>query len=546
MANVYGALKTNFKPFTFEEMLKPALMATEAHNELAENISNLEVIVGDLEHKITQNPKDKKLRELHDKYTTELQNASNLLLKNGLTPEIRNTFNTLKKQYSTQFGGVEEAYKALVSQNEYLRKLAATNPEIIVEGAGDSLSDFMGGNTPELRSVNLEKITSDIAAAAKAESLRNVRFGKWERDANGRLLTQVNKIGLTTEEFNTALLDYLEGRDTPYANIVGSIYESGINMGSSLQEDGNIKRVHDAVMRGLQRGFAYSEDRKSQTNPGWGRGTSGPKTPPPPKDIDYSELNNHDFGNLIDSTTGKLKREYVNLLARINSGIYSYNGKNPLAIYEEIQADPGSMLPHSISAGTWMYNASPTATFYKEKGIPTLSKKEYEMLQELGYTSSSTSEDFSDYEANIDSIIKRSSPSRVELDNYTQTDIHVQNSIDSWVDSGTSESKMFEHNSGKKGVGLKRRKAKNFRDAKIEDITYSATTPDVILVKTDKGSFYMSPEGISQEAWNLVHEAKTSIGADGSNKNRNKVQELTTYMLREHLRSFQDTGTGIK
>lgn len=546
MANVYGALKTNFKPFTFEEMLKPALMATEAHNELAENISNLEVIVGDLKHKITQNPKDKKLRELYDTYTTELHNASNLLLKNGLTPEIRNTFNTLKKQYSTQFGGVEEAYKALVSQNEYLRKLAVTNPEILVEGAGDSLSDFMGGNTPELRSVNLEKITSDIAAAAKAESLRNVRFGKWERDANGRLLTQVNKIGLTTEEFNTALLDYLEGRDTPYANIVGSIYESGINMGSSLQEDGNIKRVHDAVMQGLQRGFAYSEDRKSQTNPGWGKRTPGPKTPPPPEDPDYSSLNNHDLSTLIDSTTGKLKREYVNLLSRINSGTYSYNGKNPLAIYEEIQADPGSMLPHSISAGTWMYNASPTATFYTDKDIPILSKNEYEMLQELGYTSSSTPEDFSDYEANIDSIIKRSSPSRVELDNYTQTDIHVQNSIESWIDSGISESKMFEHNSGKKGAGLKRRKAKKFEDALIEDITYSSTTPDVVLVKTNKGNFYMSPEGISQEAWNLVHEAKTSIEKDGSNKNRNKAQELTTYLLREHLRSFQDTGTGIK
>ena len=41
MANNYGVANTTFKPFSFEEMLKPVLMATEAHQKREEELNTL-------------------------------------------------------------------------------------------------------------------------------------------------------------------------------------------------------------------------------------------------------------------------------------------------------------------------------------------------------------------------------------------------------------------------------------------------------------------------------------------------------------------------
>ena len=51
MANIYGRSTATFNPYSFEEMLKPALMATEAHNKLEEDYSTLETLTADLEAK---------------------------------------------------------------------------------------------------------------------------------------------------------------------------------------------------------------------------------------------------------------------------------------------------------------------------------------------------------------------------------------------------------------------------------------------------------------------------------------------------------------
>lgn len=561
MANNYGVANTTFKPFSFEEMLKPALMATEAHNQLEEQISNLEIIAGELEHKITNNPKDKALKELYNKYKTELRNASDALAANGLNSDSRKVFNKLKSQYSANFSGIEEAYKALVAHKDYLNKLAITHPEIIIEGAGDSLSDFMNGNSPQLKSVNLEDIETTVAKLAKAEAVRNVRFGDWTKDARGKLLTQINKIGLNSEELNQALVDYVEGNtNNPYAALVGNIYEQGINMGVDLKDSKNLERVVDSVLRGLQTGFSYSEDRKSIQNPGYGK-TPAKKTPP----IDPRSLNNHDASFLL-GLDGNISPEYLNLMKKINSNsdFFGNNGENPMRIYEnyrdEVSSHGGDFLLWFANSGLDFLNNDPEGSgFVTGDKIPPVSPKEdtakkygnvqiltedeYNMLKTLGYTSDSRPEDFANYEEKLNDLVVATSPSRVGLDDYDNYTKHMQSAISNWVEAESAEKYMFKYSNGRKGEPLD---GEDYTDAKILDVSYSIVEPEMIIAKTDKGTILINPYALSDEIGNDVTRAVNAIKTDGSKENKQKVQEITTYILRQRMRDFHDTGTGIK
>lgn len=546
MANNYGVANTTFKPFSFEEMLKPALMATESHEKLEENLSNLEVIAGDLENKITNNPKDKKLKDLYNSYIRTLRDTSNLLSTKGLNAEIKKTFNNLKAQYSTNFGGVDEAYKALVAQNDYLNKLAVTNPEIIVEGAGDSLSDFMNGKSPKLKGVNLEDITNSVAKTAKTEALRNVRYGDWEKDAKGKLLTQVNKIGLSSEEFNKALSDYNKGNtDNPYAVIVGSLYELGIAEGKGLTNSKNLNRVSEAVIKGLQQGFAYSEDRKSIANPGYGK-TAKPNNTPPK--IDWGALNPHDVGYLGSEN---VTSEYLKLLQKLssNSTYFGSEKRNPMAIYEEREKlrdekQRFKAVPYSDSYRLTWNDKRRDATYdivnkYAHEGLNSvLTPDEYEMLKTLGYTSDTPIDSFINYQETLDNAIKKYTPSRVANAKWDVFDDTLTSIIASYIDDGTTQHYMFENNKGLKGEGIKPKAAQKFSDSKVSDITYDAGNSDVIKIKTNKGSFFADPSIISAEAKNLVEAASYKINNTNDIQIISDTQEQTTIMLRNLLNQY--------
>ena len=42
---------------------------------------------------------------------------------------------------------INEAYKAYQTDQEYINKMAIEHPEILIEGAGRSVSDYIGGKT---------------------------------------------------------------------------------------------------------------------------------------------------------------------------------------------------------------------------------------------------------------------------------------------------------------------------------------------------------------------------------------------------------------
>lgn len=273
---MYGVPTAKFKPFTFEEMLKPALMATEAHNQLEENYSNLAVITANLEDKLKNNPKDAELRRTYEQYRDALNTASEELYNKGLSPQSRKTFTQLKTDYASKIDPINKAYAKYQAQQDIINKLAITNPEIIVTGASDAISDYMGEKNPELASVNLDKLLAQSMTAAKADAVRTYRESKWKPTAGGKFLERSTEVGLTDVEFEAAMNNIAAHKKDKSIklsenakSILKIIEDVSGNSNYGLLKGVDQERAYNAILTGIRSGYAYDKKNQVQQNPGY-------------------------------------------------------------------------------------------------------------------------------------------------------------------------------------------------------------------------------------------------------------------------------------
>lgn len=283
MANTYIVTNNRFKPYTFDEMLKPYQMYTEAYNKIEDELGNLEIMAGDVAAKLTNNPEDQELRKLYDNFNMELSKASDELSTRGLTPQTRKNLSKLKTQYAEKLNPINEAYKAYAEDQKYLGRMAVEHPEIIIEGYGNSVSDYMGGKTPQMRGVNTDDLMNQAMTIAKTQAARTYKQSGWTSTAGGRFLERTTEIGLNDTDFNNALF-LIENPDLTAADLgikeeqFNKIKNNAILIEASINDiintpgfenlsPKNQRKAMNSIMKGVRAGFQYDKKDNIQSDP---------------------------------------------------------------------------------------------------------------------------------------------------------------------------------------------------------------------------------------------------------------------------------------
>lgn len=279
MANAYITNTSKFKPFTFQEMIQPYALYTEAYSTLENEMSDLNLLAEDVASKLN-NPLDRDLQQKALTFQSDLKSVMTDMYEKGLTPETRKKLINLKATYSKDLNPINEAYKAYQEDQKYLAKMAIEHPEILIEGAGKSLNDYMGGRSPKMMSVNSDDLMNQAMAMAKTQSDRTYRQSGWYSTADGRFLERATETGLNDVDFNLALaymqnpnitakdLNMSEAQFNKVkdnATLIGASMNDLINSPSyaSLSAT-NKQKAMNAIMKGIRAGFQY--DRKVETN----------------------------------------------------------------------------------------------------------------------------------------------------------------------------------------------------------------------------------------------------------------------------------------
>lgn len=226
-----GLLSTlTYKPFSYEEMLAPVLLATQAHQAQEEAYTDLLSNASSWEQTLSTDPNDP-ARKLYDSYMNDLKKASDSLLTNGLSPHSKKDLMKLKSRYKSDIGAIEKAdteYRNMLKARE---GLLAKDNSIIFNTNYSGLSDFLNGMPADNQHISLKEITGTTAARAQAVSYsiynKLIAEGKTPDQALTILATG-NTPELKDIVNKELLISNAANRDTNTQNLITEAINTGI------------------------------------------------------------------------------------------------------------------------------------------------------------------------------------------------------------------------------------------------------------------------------------------------------------------------------
>lgn len=256
MANYNIVANSKFKPFSFDELLRPAAMATEAQMGLEDQYSDL-TSKSNIWEGLTDKDRDVKTHEQYSKYSNDLNTAITQLQKEGLNESSRQKLMTLKKRYSEEITPIEQAYTRRAAQIEEQNKGRQAGYIYDYNAADRSLDDYVKNTTLNANSINIQDIRNRSAKEFSnlAEQLRGYGEG---RRVNDNLKAFITSYGITpkqamdfTDKVNSGKLDQA---DPTLANIYNAIYNSS-GVENTTWNDQAKQTVGQAILEGLSYGY---------------------------------------------------------------------------------------------------------------------------------------------------------------------------------------------------------------------------------------------------------------------------------------------------
>lgn len=229
MANFYLDIKSDFKPYTFEEMLKPVALEDAYHKQLEEEYALLDSQLSSamtpkdakpldptrgLLSTLEGSPLDQDSYDIIDLYKDDLQEASNSLIRDGLNPYSRGVFNNLRKRYSDEILPISAAYNNRIAKATALQNLVEKDPTFVAEynPMNYSLSEYI--DNPALnhgRGFSKKDLTDTVKtfaeSFAKADTSALAKYGV---KIPGHTMTSYRK-GFTPQEIEEARQIYYAG-----------------------------------------------------------------------------------------------------------------------------------------------------------------------------------------------------------------------------------------------------------------------------------------------------------------------------------------------
>lgn len=271
MANMYFTEAAKFKPFSYQEMLAPIKDYQDAYNALENEMVNLDIMAGDVASKLTHSDKDAELINLYNNFNTEMQSVIENFYTQGFNNDTKKQLAKLKTRYTKDLAPINEAYKAYQEDQKYLNKLAIEHPELIVKNTDVSISDYMGGNRPNLSGINTNELRDEALKIAKQQSARTYHQDpNWISTAGGRALERSTSVGLTDKDFADALLEIQSGSSdlSNNASLIKDSIESVLNtIDTTGLSDSQYRQIYNSIIEGTRAGFEYKRDTKVIDDP---------------------------------------------------------------------------------------------------------------------------------------------------------------------------------------------------------------------------------------------------------------------------------------
>lgn len=250
-----------YKPFTYEELVKPLEGYWKKYDEAEEDLAKLETDTAVLQSVIDSMPEGEE-KTKYTNYLSSLNSQAEALANQGLTRDSRNALRNIKTQYATlipRLSLAEEAKrKDLASYTQ-----RANSGEYFMDSGNSPLTksviDYLDGNIPLYNNgINKKTLGADVEGAAKAYSSRI--FPETNIEEVEKIKNKFIKV--TQEQGVNADFSQVEGNEQ-FMPILNALYEQyGIDKMTGEEQTA----AKDFVNRKFWEGLIYKKAEDYQKN----------------------------------------------------------------------------------------------------------------------------------------------------------------------------------------------------------------------------------------------------------------------------------------
>lgn len=162
-------INTKFNPFTYQELLAPALQMTEEHRKVEEGLATLKAQASKW-RRLANQEADPIAHAQYQRFANDLEVQAAALSNRGLTTSSRRDLYDMSARYQSEIVPIEEAHKRREEQIKAQLSASAQNPTLIFSRKAQttSLDDYINDPALSYEQVSGQHITQQVYNQAKA------------------------------------------------------------------------------------------------------------------------------------------------------------------------------------------------------------------------------------------------------------------------------------------------------------------------------------------------------------------------------------------
>ena len=250
MANYSLVINSQFKPFSYQEMLAPTLMATQAHQELENQYGDLATKASVWEEMANEQT-DPYAYKMYKTYANDLEKQAGQLAREGLNAASRRDMLNMRARYSKEITPIEQAYTTRQKQAEQQQQALLQDPTLMLSrrASTTSLDDYIRNPQLAYEAYSGKLITAQAASAASALAKEmQEKPRKWRSILGNSYYETMMQKGFSSQAVLQAIQDNPNAAPQLTRIVEDAINSSGVR---NWGDQATIARAIDYAKQGL-------------------------------------------------------------------------------------------------------------------------------------------------------------------------------------------------------------------------------------------------------------------------------------------------------
>lgn len=240
-------ITSKFRPFSFDELLKPMLIYKEAYDKAEEDYNSLAAQTEQWRD-IANQTKSPEAYAMFNKYATDLQTATENFSK-GMTLQNKGQLLAMKRRYASDILPIAKASEAMKEANEFRMKMG---PDAIFEvGEYNSLDKFLHGKTANNKYVSRDALTKRTAAMTEAAMASAMKDPEFQKTLGNQYWILTQHTGGSYEDLKAAIANNAQAQNR-FAEIKAQVMKDA---GYDRYDTIGKQAIEDAINTGLYAGL---------------------------------------------------------------------------------------------------------------------------------------------------------------------------------------------------------------------------------------------------------------------------------------------------